>query len=164
MSSMRLALMAPILLLATGSAATAPTAPLDPLRFFVGRTESVGRVKVMFHQAYGTHSTGLGEIEPDGSLSLVQQVFDDGKPAHERRWNVREVRPGRYTGTMSEAQGPVTIDRIGDRYRFSFRMNGRLNVEQVLTPLPGGRSAANNAKVRRFGIVVATTDGVVRKL
>ncbi len=95
------------------------------MRFFVGRTESVGRVKVMFHQAYGTRSTGQGRIEPDGSLYLVQQVFDDGKPPHERRWRVRQVGPGRYTGTMTEASGPVTIDRLGDRFRFSFRMNGR---------------------------------------
>ena len=112
----------------------------------------------------GTRSTGQGRIEPDGSLYLVQQVFDDGKPPHERRWRVRQVGPGRYTGTMTEASGPVTIDRLGDRFRFSFRMNGRLNVEQMLTPLPGGRSATNNAKIRRFGMVVATTEGIVRKL
>lgn len=164
MPCMRLLFVTPILLLATASEATAPGPTVDPLQFFVGRTESIGRVKVMFHQGYATHSDGEGRIEPDGSLFLVQQVFDDGKPPHERRWRVHEVRPGSYTGTMTEAEGPVTIDRIGDRYRFSFRMNGRLNVEQVLTPLPGGRSATNDAKVRRFGLVVATTTGIVRKL
>jgi hypothetical protein len=164
MPCLRLALIAPVLLLATASAATSPSPPVDPLRFFVGRTESVGRVKVMFHHGYGTHSSGQGRIEPDGSLLLVQQVFDDGKPPHERRWHVRQVTQDRYTGTMTEAEGPVTIDRIGDRYRFSFRMDGRLNVEQVLTPLPGGRAATNDAKVRRLGLVVATTQGIVRKL
>ena len=168
MPNLRLALLAPVLLPVSVSAATSfsvpSSAPADPMRFFVGRTESVGRVKVMFHQAYGTRSTGQGRIEPDGSLYLVQQVFDDGKPPHERRWRVRQVGPGRYTGTMTEASGPVTIDRLGDRFRFSFRMNGRLNVEQMLTPLPGGRSATNNAKIRRFGMVVATTEGIVRKL
>lgn len=165
----RLALLAPLLLLAPTSAATwadtpAAPAPADPMRFFVGRTESSGRVKVLFHKEYGTHSTGLGRIEPDGSLYLVQQVFDDGKPPHERRWHVRQVGPGRYAGTMTEASGPVSIDRVGNRFRFSFAMDGRLNVEQVLTPLPGGRAATNDAKVRRFGMVVATTEGIVRKL
>jgi hypothetical protein len=160
----RFTLIAPVLLLASASAATSPSVPIDPLRFFVGRTEGVSRVKVMFHKDYGTHSTGQGRIEPDGSLLLVQQVSDDGKPPHERRWRVRQVAPGRYAGTMTEADGPVAIDKVGDQYRFRFRMDGRLSVEQLLTPLPGGLAATNDAKVRRFGLVVATSQGIVRKL
>ena len=164
MLGLRLALVAPLSLLASGSTAASVHLPTDPLRFFVGRTESVGRVKVMFHKDYGTHSSGQGRIEPDGSLVLVQQVFDDGKPPHERRWRVRQVGPGHYAGTMTEAVGQVTIDRLGERYRFRFRMHGRLSVEQLLTPLPGGRSASNVAKIRKFGMVVATTNGIVRKV
>ena len=66
----RLALVAPVFLLASASAAMSMSMPVDPLRFFVGRTESVGRVKVMFQKNYATHSTGVGRIEPDGSLIL----------------------------------------------------------------------------------------------
>lgn len=166
MASMRFALIAPALLLATASAATAvpPSAPTDPMSFFVGRTEGVGEVKVIFHQAYSTRNIGEGRIEPDGSLLLVQQVFDQGKPPHERRWHVRELGPGRFGGTMSEAAGPVTIDKVGDGYRFRFTMNGQLNVEQMLVPLAGGRSASSTAEVRKFGLVVATTRGIERKV
>ena len=167
MRSLRLALIAPVILLApAASAVTAAAAnvSVDPMRFFVGRTETVGQVKVMFHKGYATRSTGQGRIQPDGSLFLVQQVFDAGKPPHERRWRVRQTGPGRYTGTMSEAVGPVTIDRVGDRYRFRFRMDGRLSVEQLLSPLAGGRAASSSVKVRKFGMVVATTDGIVRKI
>src|SRR6476619_2319567 len=161
MLSMRLAFLAPAMVLA--SAAT-PAQQVNPLRFFEGRTEGQGRVKVMFHKEYGTHTTGLGRIEPDGSLTLVQRVFDDGKPPHERRWRVRQVGPGRYTGTMTEAVGPVTIDQIGERYRSRFNMDGRLSVEQVLTPLTGGRTARNSARVRNFFNDAATTERFVRKL
>jgi hypothetical protein len=167
MRSLRLALIAPVILLAPAApAATAAAANIsvDPMHFFVGRTETVGQVKVMFHKGYATRSTGQGRIQPDGSLLLVQQVFDAGKPPHERRWRVRQTGPGRYAGTMSEAVGPVTIDRIGDRYRFRFRMVGRLSVEQLLVPLAGGRAASSSVKVRKFGMVVATTDGIVRKI
>src|SRR6476661_9727422 len=87
----RLALVAPVFLLASASAAMSVSMPVDPLRFFVGHTESVGRVKIMFQKNYATHSTGVGRIEPDGSLLLVQQVFDDGKPPHERRWRIRQI-------------------------------------------------------------------------
>jgi hypothetical protein len=137
---------------------------VDPLRFFQGRTETVGTVKVMFHKPFRTHSLGAGRIEPDGSLTLVQRVEDEGKAPHDRRWRVRQTGPDRFTATMSDAVGPVTIDKVGDRYRFRFTLKGNLSAEQMLTPLPGGKAALSNIKVKRMGFTVATTDGVVRKI
>ena len=164
MPSMRTTLIAPAMFLASASAAMPASDPVDPLRFFVGRTETTGRVKVMFHKSYATHSTGVGRIDRDGTLVLLQKVFDEGKPPQDRSWRVRQVGPGRYTGSMSEAVGPVTIDRVGNSYRFRFAMKGRLAVEQVIAPLAGGRSVKSSAKIRRYGMVVATTDGVIRKI
>ena len=154
---------------ATASILVAPLASaeqrqVDPLRFFEGRTETQGTVKVMFRKPYRTRSIGAGRIEPDGSLTLVQRVEDEGKAPHERRWRVRRTAPDRFIGSMSEAIGPVIIDRVGERYRFRFKLKGELRAEQVLTPLPGGRSARNSVKVRRMGIIVATTEGTIRKV
>ena len=162
MLSLRLALAAPALLLAS-QAASAPE-PVDPLRFFEGRTEGAGTVKVMMRKAYRSRSVGTGRIEADGSLTLVQRVIDDGEPAKERRWKVRRAGPGRFTATMSEASGPVIIDKVGGQYRFRFKMKGDLAAEQMMMPLPGGHTARNNMKVRRFGIVVATSQGTIRKI
>lgn len=137
---------------------------IDPLRFFEGRTDSEGMVKVMLSKPHRMHSIGDGRIEADGSLSLVQKVEEEGKPARERRWHIRATGPGRFSGTMSEASGPVTIEEIDGRYRFRFKMKGGLNVEQWLTPLPGGASARNTLLVKKLGVTVATGDGVIRKL
>jgi hypothetical protein len=156
------ALAAPILIAAAAPAAAQQQ--VDPLRFFEGRTQTDGTVKVMFKKPYRTRSFGQGRIEPDGSLTLVQRVEDDGLLPHERRWRVRQVGPGRYTAAMSEATGPVAIKQVGARFRFRFKMKGNLSVEQWLMPLPGGASARNSIRVRRFGLVVATTDGTIRKL
>ncbi|MFL6765953.1 MAG: DUF3833 family protein [Sphingomicrobium sp.] len=161
----RLARVSPALMLAAPLAAASLQQPqVDPLRFFQGRTETVGTVKVMFHKAYRTRSVGAGRIEPDGSLTLVQRVEEEGKPPHDRRWRVRRTGPDRFTGTMSDAVGPVAIDRVGPRYRFRFKLQGNLNAEQMLTPLPGGKAALTHVKVKRMGITVATTDGIVRKI
>jgi hypothetical protein len=159
---LRLALAAPILFAAASSAAAVQ--PGDPLRFFAGRTETQGTVKILFKKAYHSRSLGQGRIERDGSLTLVQQVEDEGKAPHERRWRVRELGPGRFGGSMSEASGPVTIDQVGDRYRFRFEMKGHLSVEQWLTPLPGATVARTLTQVRKFGMTVATTEGTVRRL
>ncbi|WP_051531059.1 DUF3833 family protein [Sphingomonas sp. URHD0057] len=156
-------------LAAAGSILVAPLASaeerqVDPLHFFEGRTETQGTVKVMFHKPYRTRSIGAGRIEPDGTLTLVQRVEDEGKPSHERRWRVRRAGPDRFVASMTEAVGPVAIERIGNRYRFRFTMKGNMRAEQILTPQPDGRSARNIMKVKRMGITVATTEGTIRKI
>jgi hypothetical protein len=157
----RALLLAPALVIAPAPAAALPT---DPLRFFEGRTENVGTAKVVLHRPYRTHAIGRGRIERDGSLTLVQRVDDEGKGPHERVWKVRQTGPGRYVATMTDALGPVVIDQVGNGYRFRFRMKGNLGVEQWLKPLDGGNSAESITKVKKFGMTVATSDAVIRKL
>ncbi|MES2137729.1 MAG: DUF3833 family protein [Pseudomonadota bacterium] len=137
---------------------------LDPLRFFEGRTENVGTAKLLFHRPYRTRSIGVGWIEKDGSLTLVQRVEDEGKPPRERRWHVRQTGAGHYSGTLSDAAGPVTIEKIGNAYCFRFAMKGNVGVEQWLTPMPGGGSAKSSIKVRKLGLTIGTSEAVIRKL
>lgn len=95
---------------------------------------------------------------------MVQRVQETGRPAYDRHWHIRQISPGRFVGTMSEAKGPVTIDEVGGRYRFRFRMKGHLSVEQWLTPLPGGKAARNSLTIRKFGIAAAHSEGMIRKI
>jgi hypothetical protein len=150
--------------LALLAASAAQAEGSDPLRFFEGRTESSGTAKILFHKPYRTRTIGEGRIERDGSLTLVQLVEDEGKAPHERRWKVRRVAPNRYQGTMSDAIGAVTIDKVGSGYRFRFRMKGNLGVEQWLNPLAGGNSAKSVISVRKFGFTVASSEALVRKV
>lgn len=136
----------------------------QPLRFFEGRTESSGIIKLVMKKPYKTRSIGHGRIERDGSLVLVQQVEDDGRPPRERRWRIRQVGPRHYSGTMTEAAGPVTIDEVDGRFRFRFKMKGRVSVEQWLSPLPGGMSARSSMKIRKLGMTIGTSTGTIRKL
>jgi hypothetical protein len=152
-----------LVLLAPAIARSEPLA--SPLKFFEGRTDTRSTTKIMMSKPYRTRTLGEGRIEPDGSLVLVQQVEEPGKPARQRRWHVREVAPGRFAGTIwDEATHKVAIDEVGARYRLRLRMKGGLNVEQWLTPLPGGMSARSLMTVRKLGIVVARAEGVIRKL
>jgi len=161
---MRIFSLAALPLAALVSAPAAAEQQIDPFEFFSGRTENHATVKVMLKKPYKTRTIGHGRIERDGTLTMVQRVEDEGKPPHERRWKVRKLGPGRYTATMSDAVGPVTIQKVGNRYRFQFRMKGHLSVEQWLAPLPGGRAASNDVKVKKMGVTVATTEGVIRKV
>jgi len=162
MYPLRIAPLAAFLLVAPVSAAAQQQ--IDPFEFFEGRTENSATVKVMLKKPFRSRTVGHGKIEPDGSLTMVQTVTQEGKPPRQRRWRVRKLAPGRYTAAMSDAVGPVAIEKVGNRYRFRFKMKGQLAVEQWLTPLPGGRSASNIVKVRKMGVTVATTEGVIRKV
>ena len=100
-----------MLLLSALALAPPPLAAGTPvqsaLKFFEGETRSDGTLKIMWGKQRRSRSVGQGTIRPDGSLSLVQKVDDEGKPPHERRWLIRPVAPGRYSGTMSQAQCPA---------------------------------------------------------
>ncbi len=157
---------APVLLIVSLVPTATPGAAIatDPLRFFEGVTETTGTTKVVMHKSIRTRSIGRGAIRPDGALDLVQRVEDEGRAPYLRRWQIRPVAPGRFAGSMSEASGPVDIQQIGGRFRFTFKMKGDMSVEQWLTPLPGGRAASSNMTVRKFGIAVAISTAVVRKI
>jgi hypothetical protein len=135
-----------------------------PLQFFSGKTEMNSTVKIILKKPFKSRAIGLGRILGDGSLSLAQQVFDEGETAKQRNWKIRQVKPRQYAGTMTEAVGPVIVDEVEGRYRFKFKMKGGLAVEQWMTPLPGGNAARSQTIVRRLGLKVASSDGIIRKL
>jgi len=136
----------------------------DPLRFFEGRTETISTVKVFTKKPFRSRSTGRGKLLPDRSLDLIQRVEDEGQPPRERRWKIRQLGPGRFAGTMSEAVGPVTIDETPKGYRFRFKLKDHMSVEQLLTPIGSGNAARTVTTVRKFGLKVARSEGTVRKL
>ena len=156
----------PIALLGASAAAgtSASESSTDPMRFFEGRTESVSTVKLLAKKPFKSRSIGRGEIGPDGTLHLVQRVEEHGRPPFSRSWRMREVAPGRFAGTMSEAKGPVTAEEVSGRFRFRFKLKGNVSIEQWLTPLPGGRAAASKTVIRKFGMTVGRSEGMVRKL
>ena len=157
----RLAVLATFVFMASAIASAAPARV--SLKFFEGNTYSEGTLKIMLGKPKRMRSVGHGRIEPDGSLTLVQQVEEPGKPLRERRWRIREVAPGRFSGTMSEASGQVLIEEVSNRFRLRFKMKGGLDVEQWLTPDARGESARSDLTVRKFGMIVATGKAIVTK-
>jgi hypothetical protein len=149
-------------IIASSAAVAVPLA--HPLRFFEGHTESVGTMRVVMSKSRQVRSSGDGTIGQDGSLTLVQQVRDEGQRPHKRIWRIRQVGPTKFSGTMTEATGPVTIEQVGGGYRFRFAMRGGLSVEEWLIPNADGNSGSSSLTVRKFGMTVAKSEGVIRKL
>ncbi len=138
--------------------------PFPVAQFFTGRTQGEGVLKVMMSGSRKVQVSSRGRREADGWIALDQTVREEGKPARTRSWRLREVAPGRYAGTLSDAAGPVTGRATGDRLHLSFTMRGGLDAEQWLTLAPGGRSARNVMVVSKFGVPVAALEETIRRV
>ena len=134
----------------------------DPVAFFSGRTTGEGHLKKMFSSAQVTHVTGRGRIE-GGVLVLDQSVTIAGEPRRERQWRLRAVSPGRWSGTLSDARGPVEASAAGAVLTIAYVSNDGMGIVQTVTLAPDGQSARNRMKVKKFGMAVATLDETITR-
>ena len=165
-SFVRSAAFAGILILGcSGSSQAAPAAPtFNVVRFFEGRTEGQARLKVIFKAARGVKVQSRGRVQPDGTLVLIQDIHEEGKPARTREWKMREVSPGRFSGTLTDAVGPVTGESKGNRFHVRYSMKGGFQAEQWLTLQPDGRTVLNSMHVTKLKVRVATLEETIRKI
>ena len=143
--------------------APAATPQLDMVGFFSGRTHSENVLKIVFHRASSLVVDSVGRMEGK-QFVLIDTVHEQGKPARVRKWVMHPSGPGRFTGTLSDAEGPVEISVAGSSANIRYVMNGGLNVDQRLQLLPDGRTMTNHTVVKKFGLKFGSVDGKIRKL
>lgn len=147
------------------AATPAPARDFDPAAFFTGSTEGHGALKKVFSSPQATHVTGFGAMRADGVLVIDQTVKIEGEKTTNRHWEIRETKPGTYSGTISDAKGVVAGTVSGNQMRIRYKMReGGFSVAQVLTVASDGRSLHNAMRIHKFGIAVATIDETIRKL
>ena len=166
-------LIAPALLALSACAAASPldaqaVAPaarprFDAIAFFSGRTEGRGKLDTILSGTVDTLVEGRGSVR-NGTLRLVQTVHEGVKPVKLRTWTIAEVAPGRYAGTLSDAEGAVTGETNGNRLHLAFVMEGGLPTEQDLTLSADGQRATNVMTVRKLGVTVAVLTEEIRRV
>ncbi|WP_267389249.1 DUF3833 family protein [Sphingomonas sp. GC_Shp_3] len=135
-----------------------------PLAFFDGHTEGRGVLRVIASKPRTVHVTGTGRLGPDGALSLVQRIDQEGKQPRTRTWSLKPNRSGGYSSMLSDATGPVLVATDRGRLHIRFRTKGDVRVEQWLVLEPGGRVARNHLVARKFGLRVAVLDETITKI
>jgi hypothetical protein len=95
---------------------------------------------------------------------LIDTIREEGKPPRKRTWVMRAAGENRYTGSLSDAAGPVDVTVAGDSATIRYTMReGHMKIEQRLKLQPDG-SLSNHAAARKLGIKFATVEGTVRKV
>lgn len=128
----------------------------DPIAFFAGPSDGLGRLKILLRGQTIFHVASLGRVAPDGSLLLDQRIERAGHPAQQRQWRIRRDGAG-YAATLSSAEGPVTAAVEGNLLRLDFREKG-LSVHQDIALAPDGRSARNRMTFSKLGLRVGAAE------
>ena len=127
----------------------------DPIAFFTGTSHGDGKLDQIMKGTRSVTVDSVGTPEADGSLTLTQRIATQGDKPRTRVWTLKQVAPGRYSGKLTDANGPVETIAVGRAIRIRYPMKGGLKVEQWLVALPGGRSLDNHMTVTNWGIRVA---------
>ena len=141
----------------------AAAAQFDPVEFFRGRTQGVGTLKAALQRSKTIRVDSVGTEQKDGALLLTQTIHEPGKAPRTRHWRMRREGTDRYSGTLTDAAGPVRVTVESGAIRIRYRDKDNLDFDQHLTAT-GPRQLRNRMTVKRFGIRVATFDEIIRKL
>jgi hypothetical protein len=163
---MRAGVATAIVALAVGvqSAAADPTPKLDMLAFFTGKTHAENVMKIVLKKPARLVVDSIGGKGDRGDFVLIDTVKEEGKPERTRKWVMKQVSPGRFTGSLSDATGPVDVTVDGDEALMLYTMKGGLKVRQEMKLLPDGKTLSNEVVVKKFGLKFASVEGRIRKL
>ena len=143
-------------------AAAAPT-QLDVVGFFTGRTHADNDMKIVFHSAHKLVVDTVGRRQGNEFLE-VDTVHEEGKPVRTRTWRMREVGPNHFTGSLSDATGPVDMTVNGTTATVRYVMNGGLNIFETMQLQRDGRTLSILVEARKLGLKFARVDGTIRKI
>jgi Protein of unknown function (DUF3833) len=150
--------------LLAASPASADPGKLDMLAFFAGRTHGENVMKLALKRPSKLVVDSIGGKGDRGDFVLIDTVREEGKPVRTRKWIMRPAGPNRYTGSLTDAVGPVDVVVGADSAMIHYTMKGGLKVEQQLQLQRDGKTLTNKVIVRKFGLKFARVEGMIRKL
>lgn len=132
------------------------------MAFFAGHTHGEGDLRKLFSKPVHVSVDSIGRPVA-GGLILDQIIREAGKPPSTRRWVIQRVAHNRYTGSLTEAVGPVTAEVSGPSAKIAYSMRHDLKVEQHLVEQPDRTSVLNRLTVHELGVQVATLTETITK-
>lgn len=146
------------------SPALADAGKLDMLAFFAGKTHGENVMKLALKRPSKLVVDSIGGKGDRGDFVLIDTVREEGKPVRTRKWIMRPLGPNHFTGSLTDAVGPVDVVVDRDSATIRYTMKGGLKVEQQLQLQGDGKTITNKVTVRKFGLKFARVEGTIRKL
>jgi hypothetical protein len=147
------------------SGCSAPTQPagssFDPAEFFTGESHGEATLRTLVGSSHVSVDS-FGRATPGGGVILDQRIREGDKAPRNRRWVLRPAGPNRWTGTLTDAEGPVTVVRTPDKVLIDYETPSGQAFEQSLVRLPSGK-VDNLLTVHKWGIRLATLHEIISK-
>ena len=134
------------------------------MAFFTGKTHADNVMKVVLKKPVKLIVDTVGGIGDRGDFVLIDTVHEGDKPVRTRKWIMRQIAPNHFTGSLSDAVGPVDILVEGDSATIRYTMKGGLKIVQQMSLQGDGRTLSNHVVARKFGLNFARIEGTIRKL
>lgn len=151
-------------LLLAASAAADPAPKLDMLAFFTGHTHADNVIKIALHGPHKLIVDSVGGRNKEGEFVLIDNVQEEGKPERKRTWVMHPDGPGHFTGSLSDAKGPVDVTVTDSTATIRYTMkDGGLKIDQQLALQRDG-TLSNHVIAKKFGLKFGEVTGTIRKL
>lgn len=142
---------------------TATGNALQPMAFFTGRTHGDGELTKLLNSPTKVTVDSVGRRQGD-TLILDQTIHEGRSPPSARRWTMRPIAPNRYSGSLTDAAGPVSVVVSGPSAEIRYTTKAGVQIEQQLVLQSDGKTVLNRLSAHRFGVRVATLNETIRKL
>jgi hypothetical protein len=159
-----LAAAASALVAAAAPVAAAEEQKLDLVSFFTGRTHGEGDLRIALKKPVRHIVDSAGRRGANGEFLLVDRIKEGDDAVRERRWAMRPSGANGFTGTMTDAVGPVHVTLSGSKATIRYKMKGGIRIDQQLALQSDGKTLSNHVTGRRLGVRVARLQGTIRKL
>lgn len=143
----------------------------EPEKFFEGRVQSWGVVE---SRSGNPRSRLRAEIvgRREGSDLVITQdfTFEDGHK-EQRVWRLRRIDEHRYDATAKDVKGPAIGYAFGNAFRWQYTLEARpgnflsrVRMEHWMYLLDDGETMINRVAIRKFGVFIAQTTEVFRRV
>lgn len=128
-----------------------------------GSSHGEGSLRLFLGHPRAFHVQSFGQSKRDGSFTLNQTIAYDGKETQTRRWDIQQIMPLHYTGTLSDAAGAVRGHTLGRRLILQYRIKGPLVMRQTLELMPDGKTIDNVGRITLLGVPVGSLHETIRR-
>lgn len=158
-------LVAALLGVAASASAASDKPRLDMTSFFAGKSHADNVIRIVLEGSHKLIVDSVGGRNKEGDFVLVDTVQEEGKPVRKRSWVMKPSGDNHFTGSLSDATGPVDVVVNEDTATIRYTMtDGGLRIVQQVQLQADGKTLSNHVVARKLGIVVAHVDGTIRKV
>lgn len=127
-------------LVAAAPVAAAEERRRDLVSFFTGRTHGEGDLRIALKKPVRHIVDSAGRRGANGEFLLVDRIKEGDDAVRERRWAMRPSGTNAFTGTMTDAVGPVHVTMSGSKATIRYKMRGGISIDQQLALQADGKT------------------------